>query len=189
MRSLPTNLGQPARIKSLASQLDESIRSALCGPSAFTGELRGHQRIECGLERGSSLRVKHAVDPKHAIHHLAQMEGPPVVSLIRILQDTIRVDAMTEVASNDPQPRRIKPASPVHKIGFGFRSSLGSDLLSGAGEDGGMVVADLAVLQGLLGDGQGGEMASDLGPLESVARGQPALPAQPLDQADGAVPD
>src|SRR5438132_13148880 len=135
MRSLPTTLGQLARIKSLASQLDQSIRSALCGPSAFTGELRGHQRIECGLERGASLRVKHAVDPKHAIHHLAQMEGPPVVSLIRILQDTIRVDAMTEVASNDSKPGGIELAGPPHQIGFGFRRCVGSDLLAGPGED------------------------------------------------------
>ena len=148
---------------------------------------RLHERLQRGAQGRASLGVEQAIEPDQAILWLADVQVAPQVGVIGLGQRPGGVDPVLEVLGHAGELARVHRLSRLQQARLFFAHRGRPDVLGGAGHDGDMLVAQVAVGEGRLGPGQLLQLVRDLHPLRGGGARELAAPAQPLRQREGAI--
>jgi hypothetical protein len=102
-------------------------------------------------------------------------------------QGAVGIGAVAQVPGDHPEAAGIELLGGLDQDRLGGADRLAADLLRRAGDEGGVLVAQVALREGGVGLGELGEPARQAQALGGRPRREAALPAQPADQAEGTL--
>src|SRR3982074_1745381 len=151
MRLLASNLRQPAAIKLAVSQLRHRIRAPLRSRALIVIRGRAHESVQHRLQGGAAVCIELTVEAKDAVEGLAQIEEAPLVRLVGVGKNAVRLEAVAQTHSRPPQAPGIAllGRGDQDRLRMGFE--LVTELVCRPGDQRRVPVAELALREGGLG--------------------------------------
>src|SRR5256884_2105140 len=185
VRALAAAGAQVALVELAAAQLDQVVGAALGGGALVVGAGRTGDGQEGGAEDGAALGIESSVEIEDALEGLAEVEVAAAVLALVLDQGTVGVETVAEVAGDPAQVLGVEAAGGLEQLGLGLLDGGGADLLGAVGDDRGVLTADLALAEGLLGGWEQGQAAGQADLLGGGARGEAAGGAEEGGGAGG----
>src|SRR2546429_613307 len=110
-------------------EVDPRIRPPLGGSAIVVCSRRTHRRVDRRLQSGATLSVELAVDTKHAVEGLAQMQEAALVLFVGVEENFIRLQAVTKHGGRASQASRVDLRSQLDQDATG--DALEGDLVIG----------------------------------------------------------
>ena len=130
-----------------SDQVEERVSSSLRRrPVVAVGrrpEHRHQRRLQGRAVVGSELAVEH----EHPAEGLVEVQEPPLVFLVRLVQHSIRLQAVPEHHGGHAEPRRIGFSGRRHQDRFAVRRPELAQLLRGASDQSRVLLGDLTLRQ------------------------------------------
>src|SRR6266568_801098 len=170
----------------LPAEFHERVDAALAVvPGVVLDRL--HERLQRRAQGRATLNVEHAVEPNQPIDRLADVEIAPLIGPVRLRQRAGGIDPVLEVLRHRGELARVHRLGRLEQVRLFLAHCRGPHMFRGAGQDGDVLVANVAVGERRPGPGQLLELARDLHPLHGGAAREFAFPAQPGRQRERAV--